>query len=369
MRQERIKRIIEWSKGNLLPPCNIDFLLTSKCNLKCRFCRFGTEKRKIDYSRDLTHQEILRVVNEGLNLGIKEWFIEGGEPLYYSDVFLQIMEMIKKYDTFGNVNTNGTLFNDNIIKKVLETGWDEVTFSIDSANPKIHDELRGVPGTFEKAVTAIKKIQKMKKLLQKNEPKINIHSVITNKNYNSLDEIIKLAHKLKVKDVLFTHLFKMNKHFNELSLKKKHINGFEINVKKAYELSLKYHMNTNLKDYIKTIRVKDLGKMDILLKARSRESNNKILSIPCFEPWYQIIILNDGKVGYCGRYSGNAKSENVRSKKLKDIWYGKNFEKIRRKIIMGKLPKFCRVCPTSRILRNENLRNDLKNILSNKYSE
>ena len=362
--KEESKRIIEWSKGCLLPPSNMDFLLTSRCNLRCKFCRFGIEKRKIDHSKDITYQEVLRTVDEGLKLGIKNWYIEGGEPLFYSDKLLQIIKMIKEYDTYGNFNTNGTLFTDEIIQKIIEIEWDEITFSIDSANPEIHDELRGVPGTFDKSITAIKKIQEMKMSLGKDKPVIGIHSVITNKNYNQLDEIIKLAHRLKVESVHFTHLFEDTKHFNELKLGKKHICDFEKNVKDAYKLAIEWNIRNNLNEYIKTISVEDLGKMDTFLKAKGLENrNNKILSIPCFTPWFQMIVLNNGTVGYCSRFDEEIESENIKTKKLKDIWYGKHFEKIRKEMIRGKFKSWCHMCPTSMVIHNEELRNYLKNTL------
>ena len=130
---------------------------------------------------------------------------------------------------------------------------------------------------------------------------------------------------------------------------------------KKHRLSVKWNMNTNLKEHIKTIHTKDLEKLDILLKTKGAENkNDKILSIPCFKPWFQMEVLNDGKVGYCDFFCEEEVAENARAKKLKDIWYGEYFEKVREEIIKGKLPNWCYMCPTSMVIDNEGIRNYLK---------
>jgi MoaA/NifB/PqqE/SkfB family radical SAM enzyme len=365
--EQEAQKVIEWSKGNIMPPSNIDIFVTNKCNLKCKFCHLGIKKDKLSFDNELSDEEILRMVKEGLELGIKKWYLEGGEPVYYSSRFLKIIRLIKKYNTYGNVNSNGTLFNEEIIREVIKTGWDEVTFSLDSHDSKIHDYIRGVPGTFSKAITNIKIFNRTKRQMKKEKPLVTLHSVITNLNYNSLDKIIKLAISLNIKDVTFTHLFfnGVTEYYTKFKLRKEHILDFEKSASLGYKLALRYGITTNLNQYITSLVASDLEKMDVLIKKKA-EKEKKVLAIPCFEPWYRMIVLEDGKAGYCSFCCKYYDSENIRLKKLKDIWGGEKFQKVRKDMIKGKLPKECSMCPSSLVIRNEELRDYLKGKINNK---
>jgi len=356
------KNIVDWSKGKEILPKQMDLLITTKCNLKCKFCFFSIKKNQIAEEEELPDEFLLRAVEDGLKMGIVRWYIEGGEPLFYKRRFLEIIKLIKKYDTHGNLATNGTLFDDKIIKEIVEIGWDEITFSIDSADSKVHDSIRGVSGTFGKAVNAIKEIQKAKKLLKKDRPLICMHSVITNKNYTELDKIIKLGHELGVFNIFFSHVFKETKQYDNLKLKNDNEREFQENVKKAYELSRKLSIGTNLGEYITTVNLNNLGKIDKLLKSKvSKDRNNKLLSIACYEPFYKMILLNNGNASVCSYFCDKKVApDSIKDKSLLEIWSGQRLGNIRKAMLNGNLPECCKKCPTTLVIHNENLRDCLK---------
>jgi len=372
--KKRAETILNWLEKKPFFPTDISLSMTNKCNLSCKFCHFGAEKERQKLHKELSEKDFVALVEEALNLGIKYWYIDGGEPLYYPEKFLKVIETIKKHNTYGNFNTNGTLFNDKLIKKIIELGWDEITFSIDSADPKIHDELRGVYGTYKKATTAIKKLQKWKKLLDKDKPSINIHTIITDKNYNQLDKIIELGNKLNVANINFTHLFRETKFYNLYKLEEKHHKEFRSNARKAYELSLKYKIGTNVGEYVLDRFEDNEEKKSKLKRTKNLEKSIlSVLSVNCFEPWYKLKILSFGVVSCCCRNCENDTGpDNVIAineegfpyrRKLKEIWKGKRLENVRKEIFRNNLPETCFNCSSSAVLYNRNIREYLKKVL------
>jgi MoaA/NifB/PqqE/SkfB family radical SAM enzyme len=357
------KRIKKWMKGNKAPPFQINFYFTKRCNLKCRFCYYSGVDRKIDYSKELSKEELLKITKEGADFGIDLWYMAGGEPFCYIDALLPMMEIIKKNGKYGNVNTNGTLFTKENVKKMVELGWDEITISLNSAEAKVDDELRGKKGTFKKCIKGIKLIQKTKKRMGKEKPRINLHIVITNKNYDKLKEIVKLGYKLKVTGINFTHLMDDTKLVKEIKLNKEEAKISEKEAEKALELANKLGVWTNLKDYTSSPINENIGNYyDFLKKTSVKKDKHDLLSAICFEPWTQISIFSDGTTGICGVWNPAITKENVRKKGVKDIWYGKFFEDVRKRMIKQEKLDECEDCATSRIYKNEKIKNHVKNI-------
>lgn len=61
--------------------------------------------------------------------------------------------------------------------------------------------------------------------------------------------------------------------------------------------------------------------------------------INCFEPWTRITVPNNGFVKTC--CNPNPIQESIHKKTLEEIWYGKKFDKLRKKFYKGQLMKEC----------------------------
>jgi MoaA/NifB/PqqE/SkfB family radical SAM enzyme len=122
--------------------------LNTTCNLNCNWCH-----AKPHVSKGISTVE----VEDGLKL-LKKWGVRGvifsgGEPFLRKD----ILHLIKFSASLGvevDICTNGTLINKQIARD-LSGVLSEKSVSIDSANPLIHNQLRGTPGAWEKAVAGI----------------------------------------------------------------------------------------------------------------------------------------------------------------------------------------------------------------------
>lgn len=156
-------------------PFFASYNVTGRCNLKCTFCEWW--KNDIP---ELTTKKALVAIDSICSLGVPFFDISGGEPLLRKDLFT-LAKRVSSYGCVVSMNTNGTLLNEKIVKQVAEI-FDTVVVSLDG--PKIvHDTIRGVLGTYDKSVKAIK-------LLKSNGVRTGINSVVTPLNIKILPKFI-----------------------------------------------------------------------------------------------------------------------------------------------------------------------------------
>jgi radical SAM protein with 4Fe4S-binding SPASM domain len=341
--KERSKRLYHWMKGQPQPPIKLTIFITQMCNLKCLFCGVPVciEEGKFDFSKELSRSKWLEVVKEAIKMGVMDWELLGvGEALIKADATTEIIELVKKKTpiSYFLLTTNGTLFTDEIIERIVKAGLDRIQFSIDGPNPEIHDYLRNKKGTFRSAISAIKKITAFKHELNKYTPILSINMVLNAKNFDKVDQMINLASKIGVEEIMITpmrvdpdNIRRIKK--GNLIMSKKQIEEFHRNVSEYFQLAKKKKVRLQLlvtrgKEIIK-------GPTDDII---GDNFSNKFLCAPCYEPWYNLIIDPLGNVGPCITSASFAsKSLNVTKMSLKEIWYSKEFDEIRKKRL-NKIP-------------------------------
>ena len=140
-------------------PYYVDFLVTSKCNLKCSFCSAAINSKNAH--DELTLSEIQNIFRELDELQVLRVAIEGGEPFLRKDI-LDIMKFADQCDFDYYINTNATLIDQELAKKIGQTTVSKLCISIDGPNDLIHDSSRCVKGSFKKTINAINYLQKEK---------------------------------------------------------------------------------------------------------------------------------------------------------------------------------------------------------------
>jgi radical SAM protein with 4Fe4S-binding SPASM domain len=175
-------------------PFEVVWNFTYKCNLKCKHCyeNAGDERQQ-----ELTTDEAKRVIDmlsKTAGIGLPALSFSGGEPLARKD-FFELAEYAKKRIPYVSIASNGTLLTKDNAKRVKDAGIDYVEISIDGASPQTHDEFRGIPGAFERAIQGVKNCV---------EEGIDacIATVLHRDNLAETEKILKLAKDL---DVRFMH--------------------------------------------------------------------------------------------------------------------------------------------------------------------
>ena len=120
--------------------------LTARCNLKCCHCRAEAVDNFV--AGELSTAEILSVARDIREAGDPIMILTGGEPLVRNDFFDIAKACVGMFSRVA-LATNGTTVDDAIARRIVETGIQRVSVSLDGANASTHDAFRGVPGSFE----------------------------------------------------------------------------------------------------------------------------------------------------------------------------------------------------------------------------
>ncbi len=160
------------------------------CNARCRFCyyRESLEQGKV---RDLTYEEVKKRLDLARKHGKTQVDLSGGEPTIRKDIF-DIIKYAKSigYETVSMI-TNGLMMkNHDFCKRLKDAGLDDLLFSVHGVEKEMHDYLTCVKGSWDSIMKAIDHAKELK-------INVRINTVITNLNYNRLDDYFELMDKLK----------------------------------------------------------------------------------------------------------------------------------------------------------------------------
>ena len=386
---EYADRMEKWFNGLGQAPIRIDVEPHTRCNLNCRICaRRGSVYEKLSENErkrmELPPKKWIQIAEESGKMGVKAWNISGlCEPLARPDILIPLMKMIKAYDMFGELTTNGTLWNEKYIKETIEMGWDSICISIDSHKAKIHDYLRGVKGTFKKSTNTFRKFSQMKKRYKTNLPVLTLNVVLNKLNYLNLPEIIKMADNLGADSIFVEPIVVFNEECKKLKMNENDIEKFQEIVVESKKMANEYGMVLDVtaiapgkafsgeKKFDEDL-IKKTGNIKEILINESKKFSDEILSIPCYYPWFFMMIRADGSVTHCGEWKEG--EDNIRNKSLKEVWFGKTFSEIRKKFRNGELSSYCEKCRPNVIEDARNVRKSILefrdlNFLRRKYLE
>jgi len=189
-------------------PSYLIFFVTAACNARCRHCFYRTEIESADVLKELKFEEI-----EAISRSLPDLIylsIGGGEPFLRADL-ARIVEYFYRHSNlqYCNIVTNG-FYTDRVIKTV-ETVLAacprlrlKVQVSIDDFE-KEHDEYRGVPGIYAKAVETVGQLSAR---FREKEPRftLDIATCLTRTNKARVNELhAHLRHELRFDNYQFLY--------------------------------------------------------------------------------------------------------------------------------------------------------------------
>ncbi|MFA5779479.1 MAG: GTP 3',8-cyclase MoaA [Elusimicrobiota bacterium] len=135
----------------------IDYLrisVTDRCNLRCVYCMPEKGIENIPHGEILRYEEILKIVDVAISLGIKKIRITGGEPLIRKGIVKFLSELSQRKVDFS-ITTNGLLLSD-FADDLKGAGVGRINVSLDTLSEKKFSEItRG--GVLKKVINGIVK--------------------------------------------------------------------------------------------------------------------------------------------------------------------------------------------------------------------
>ncbi|MDI6809307.1 MAG: radical SAM protein [Candidatus Eisenbacteria bacterium] len=160
--------------------------LTYGCNLKCIHCRAEAgPQRSPD---ELSTEEALELIHRIKEFANPIVVLTGGEPLVRPDIF-EIAQAASRTSLRVALATNGTLIDDSVASRIVDSGIQRVSISLDGASSVTHDTFRGVPGSYDAAIRGFKALKKLGMELQ-------INVTVAKHNLAELPQIMRNAEKM-----------------------------------------------------------------------------------------------------------------------------------------------------------------------------
>jgi len=300
-------------------PYKLTFILTHKCNSRCKLCNIWKKKP----GKEFTFDEITKFFQKSNKFS---WVDISGGEIFLRDDLTEIVKAIT--DNCKNLYllhfpTNGIL-PELIEKKTREIAKLKpkkliVTVSVDGP-PELHDELRGIPNNWKKAIDTYRRLKKIKAV------EIYIGMTLSPYNFGKFQETYD-AVKKEVKDISYkdfhVNIAHSSEHYYGTKLKYESEKEIIDEVRNFMKLKrLPYNPVLFLESiYLKLVRN--------FILTKNTPLRCKALNSSCF-------IDPEGNVYPCNSYNKNLGNLRDFDYDIKKIWNLPETKKIRNEISSGK---------------------------------
>ncbi|HEX9964900.1 MAG TPA: radical SAM protein [Allosphingosinicella sp.] len=134
-------------------PVSVVWEITLACDLACQHCGSRAGRRRRD---ELSTAECLDLIGQMAELGTRDVALIGGEAYLRKD-WVDLVAAITAAGMECGLQSGGRNLTDERIERAADAGLNGVGISIDGL-AEVHDKVRGVPGSFEKAVAALRRV-------------------------------------------------------------------------------------------------------------------------------------------------------------------------------------------------------------------
>jgi MoaA/NifB/PqqE/SkfB family radical SAM enzyme len=161
------------------------------CNFRCKICDFWKENAsslpRLTISQIRTISDKLKALRpQIISLG-------GGEPLLHEDI-IDITEILSD-NNFLMMISNGWFITPEISKALWQAGMNHILISLDYADARKHDKMRGKKEAFNKGVNAIKILNEQRIYASQ---RVQIVATILDDNQEEIEPLLRLARELGV---------------------------------------------------------------------------------------------------------------------------------------------------------------------------
>jgi MoaA/NifB/PqqE/SkfB family radical SAM enzyme len=331
-------RLARWRLISPGMPINLTFSITNVCQSKCKTCNIWELYKKEPQKRneELTLAEIEKIFNSMGHIYV--FNISGGEPFLRQDI-TEIIAVACKCLSPGiiHIPTNA-IAKDRVEQKTREIlaflrekhPQTQLTIkpSLDHIGPK-HDEIRGIPGNFEKVIDVFRGLKKLQPIYPNFH--VELGTVISRWNAAEVDEIAQYVAQLGA-----------DSYRNEIAEQRSEMFNAENDITpdpEQYERALCYFVSQirqNLKSWVFFQRITNAFRLVYYdLAIRILKENRQV--IPCYAGISNVHITPYGDVWACCTLGYEKPLGNLRNWRydFKTLWNSPQAENVRTYIRSG----------------------------------
>ena len=171
-------------------PMLVIWEVTQACDLACVHCRASAQSER--HPKELTTEQGYRLLDEIRRFGEPLMVFTGGDPLKRPDLY-----DLARYSVSIGLRTNVTpsatpLLTAEAIDGFKAAGISRMAISLDGPDAATHDDFRGIPGTFERAMFALRYARDIGLDTQ-------LQTTVTRRNMARLAEVAEIAKEVRTK--------------------------------------------------------------------------------------------------------------------------------------------------------------------------
>jgi MoaA/NifB/PqqE/SkfB family radical SAM enzyme len=324
-------------------PMNLTFSVSFKCNSRCKTC--NVYKKDCD---ELTIEEWKKVFS-GLGRAPFWATISGGEPFLRKDISSIVFAL---YDycqpSIINIPTNGLLVDyiPDMVRQIASYCKQSqiiINLSLDDVGER-HDEIRGVPGNFEKALKTFNSL----KAIGLNNLTLGIHTVISQFNVTRISDI-------------YYHLMQLNPDSYVTEIAEERVELGTIGCPITPSLECYTAAAAFLQSHLKERSFSRLGRLTRAFRLEYYDMVKRVMRerrqiIPCFSGFASAQVAPNGDVWPCCIKAESMGNLRENSYDFRKIWLSEEACRLRQSIKRGHC--FCPLANAS----YTNMLHDLKTL-------
>lgn len=164
-------------------PFYIDVELTNVCNLKCIMCSRRIMTRKLGYMDWDTYKRIIDETSQ-YDAGVR--LVMYGEPFLNKEI-IDMSKYARNKNVLLFISTNGLLLSEDVCRKIVAAGIDEVRFSMQGTDRVGYDKMR-VNGDYDLFVKNVRLLLQVRNALGSEVPFISLSTSVTKETKKAKDD-------------------------------------------------------------------------------------------------------------------------------------------------------------------------------------
>jgi len=162
---------------------------TQACDLACCHCRASAQSKR--HPLELTTMEAEKLIRDVADLKPPIFILTGGDPLKRSDIFYLVRRAAAHGLKPAMTPSATPLLTRDAIADLKRAHLSRMAVSLDGASPELHDDFRGVPGSFARTLEAIHWANEFGLPIQ-------VNTSISKRNIHDLENITNLLKQFKL---------------------------------------------------------------------------------------------------------------------------------------------------------------------------
>jgi Fe-coproporphyrin III synthase len=188
-----LEKIASLEANRLLPrwyaaPLYVLWEINGRCPLRCAYCYNASPK----VVNELSTAELLDVAQQLVQMKVFGVSVSGGEPTLRKDL-PELLACLAGAGIDLTLTTSGWTMNPALAAQLRPLR--AVAVSLDGARAQTHDAVRRTPGSFERAVNAIRMLK------EAGHPWVDVSFACTTQNVHEFEEVLELCRSLGVGSV------------------------------------------------------------------------------------------------------------------------------------------------------------------------